>query len=258
MRGFVILTVLAALAGSAAATTPVVGQSVIYRYDSTHSYSAIVTAVWGEGEADLVVFNAYTNGYVFNFGLFSRYDWPATYLADINEGSGSNRWSVNANIGLGATGPAGATGSTGATGSAGSTGSTGAVGSTGATGLGALVTSTSSPALTIGGSSAQFDATHDVEYTAVVKISVAMTLMTGAAGHVDLVCDASNPPTTIRDTASTELSGTLVIGATLTHSNTQSLVWRVAAGDRCKLTSTNDVGTPTYTLVRQFAQVLGS
>lgn len=276
MKLLVSFLTVVALSGSALAS-PVNGQSVIYRYDSTHSYPSIVAKANGDGTADLVIFN--WGAYSFGFGAASWYAWPSTYLASVTEGSGDNRWSVNPNIGLGeqgiqgatgATGSAGATGSTGPTGATGSTGSTGATGSTGptgatgpqgdtgATGPGALVSSTSSPSLTIGGSAVQFDTTHDVEYTVVVKISVAITLTTGAAGHVDLLCDSSNPPTTARSTASTELTGMLVIGAALTHSNTQTLVWRVPAGDRCKLTSTNDVGTPTYTLVRQFAQTLGN
>lgn len=163
----------------------------------------------------------------------------------------------------GATGPAGSTGATGSTGaqgaagSAGATGAAGATGSTGATGPGALVTSSSTPTLTIGGAAVQFDASHDTEYTASIKIVTTLSLSGGAAGHVDLVCDASSPPTTIVETVQSESTGTLTIGLSLQSSNTLVLRWRVPAGHRCKLTSTNDTGTPTYSIVRQALQVLG-
>ncbi len=253
MRTPHILLVSLALAlaapGIASATTPVAGQSVIYRYDSTHSYVAIVVFVVGAGEADLVILNAASLGYTFNFGPSSRYDWPATYLADVTEGSGDNRWQVNPNIGLGATGPAGSTGATGATGS---------TGSIGATGPGALVTGSSTPTLTLNGSAVQFDTAHDTEYMANVKIITTLSLTGGTAGHVDLVCDASNPPTTTVETASVENTGTLTVGLALQTSNSMVLRWRVPAGQRCKLTTTNDTGTPTFSIVRQSLQTLGS
>lgn len=227
-----VVLLLWGAARPAEASTPVVGQSVLYHAPTGGvTYVAIVAGVWGPGEADLIILNSYwIGGLSFGFGLSSRYDWPTTYLTDVSEGTTANRWESNPAIGLG---------------------------QTGATGPGALVTSTSSPTLALGGAAVQFSNSHDVEYTVVVKIAVAITLTTGAAGHVDLVCDSSGTPTTIRDTASTELTGTLVVGANLVHSSTQTLRWRVPVADSCKLTSTNDTGTPTYTLVRQFAQVLG-
>lgn len=280
-----ILAVLTVVAAPSWATTPVVGQSVIYRADSTHSYAAIVTYVEGDGEADLVVLNAYSLGYSFGFGLGGRYDWPATYLAAVTEGSGDNRWQVNPSIGLGATGPTGATGSagptgptgaagatgatgsqgiqgvagpTGATGSTGPTGATGSAGATGATGPGALVTATSSPTLTFGGAAAQMDTTHDAEYTVVVTIANSLSLSGGSGGHVDLVCDSSSTPTTVRVTAAASSTGTLTVGLALNTSTTLGITWRVPAGDYCKLATVNDTGTPTFTLVRQFKQTLGN
>lgn len=283
MRTILVSVVtLCSLAAPASATVPVVGQSVIYRADSTHSYAAIVAYPVANGEADIIVLNAYSLGYSFGFGQTSRFDWPVTYLADVYEGPGDNRWQVNPSIGLGATGPTGAigsagptgpTGSTGATGATGSqgiqgtqgptgatgsTGSTGSAGSTGATGPGALISALSTPTLTINGAAVQFDTTHDVNYKATIKIGTAISLTTGAAGHVDLLCDANTNPTTIVDTVSNEQTGTLVVGANLVQSMTASLNWRARPNDRCKLTSTNDTGTPTYTLVRQSLQTLGN
>lgn len=177
-----VLILICALAGVSQAA-PVVGQSVIYRKDSTHSFAAVVTYVHGDATADLAVLNG--DAYSFGFGPSSWYTWP-------------------------------------------------------------------------NGSAVQFDATHDTFYRATVKISGSITLVTGAAGHVDLICDASSTPTAIVDTAQLELTGTLVVGVTLASSMTQSLTWRVPAAYYCKLATGNDTGTPTYTLVRQVKQTLGN
>lgn len=235
-----VLLFIAAMATRAWATTPVIGQSVIYRYDSTHSYAAIVTKIENDGTVDLVMLSwCYTD---FVFGPSSLYSAPTTFLWGVTEGSSDNRWAVNPNIGLGATGATGATGSAGAT---------------GATGPGALVTGSSTPTLTIGGSAVQFDTTHDTQYTVTVSISSSITLTTGAQGHVDLLCDATSTPSVIVDTVGGGVTGTLVVGASLVVPVTGTVRWRVPAGHRCRLTSTNDVGTPTITLVRQFLQTLG-
>lgn len=228
--------VLIGLVGVAAAS-PVTGQSVIYRYDSTHSFAAVVARANVDDSADLVVLNCCT--YSFGFGPNSLAAAPATYMAAVVEGSTDNRWSANPDIGLGATGPAGSTGSTGAT------------------GPGALVTATSTPSLALNGSVVQFDATHDTEYAVSVKIATTLSLTGGAAGHVDLMCDASTTPTTIVETVSNESTGTLTIGLNLVTSSTQVLRYRVPAAHRCKLTTTNDTGTPTITIVRQVLQTLG-
>lgn len=267
------LLILAAL-GTKAWAVPVAGQSVIYRYDSTHSYAAVVTKVEGDGTADLVIFSWVDTA--FSWGPSSLYSAPVTFLWGVTEGSGDNRWAVNPNIGLGATGPTGATGSSGPTGPTGATGSTGATGAqgiqgasgptgstgstgaTGATGPGALVASVSSPTLTIGGSAVQFDATHDVQYTATVSIGSSITLTTGAAGHVDLLCDNTGTPAIIVDTVGSGVTGTVVVGVTLSVPTTGTVRWRVPAGQRCRLTSTADAGVPTITLVRQFEQTLGN
>lgn len=231
------------LSSSIAAATPVAGQSVIYRYDSTHSYAAVVAKANGDGTADLVVLNCCT--YSFGFGLSSRYDWPVTYMQGVTEGSTDNRWAVNPDIGLGATGPTGATGATGA------------AGSTGPAGPGSLVVSSSTPTLSIGGSAVQFSTTADTIYTVSVKITTTLTLSGGAAGHVDLLCDSSATPSTIVATVQGESTGTLTVGLNLQASNTLVMHWRVPVSHRCRLTSTNDTGTPTYSITRQVLQTLG-
>lgn len=259
MRLMKILIVLLALVGTAAAT-PVIGQSVIYRYNSSNSYSSVVAGDNGDGSFNLVVFTFGTPNYVMPVGLNSQQALAAVYVTGAAEGNGDGQFHVNPNIGLGATGPQGATGAQGPIGTTGSTGTTGATGSTGpqgAIGPGALVTSSSTPSLTLNGSAVQFDATHDVEYTAVVKITTTLTLTAGMAGHVDLVCDSATNPTTVVQTVSNENTGTLTIGLALQTSNTLILRFRVPAAHRCKLVTGNDTGTPTFSLVRQGLQTLG-
>ena len=71
------------------------------------------------------------------------------------------------------------------------------------------------------------------------------------------MCDASTTPTTIVETVQSESTGTLTVGLNLQSSNTLVLRWRVPAGHRCKLQSTNDTGTLTYSITRQSLQTLG-
>lgn len=277
---------------SQAITTPVVGLPVVYRYDSTHSYAGIIGAVDSDGSSTVVAFRA---GADFGFGPSSQYASPATYVNGVWEASGSsldNRWTVNEAMRgpkgdtgdtgpTGATGPSGpagatgaqgpqgvpgstgatgATGPTGATGSQGpqgATGATGAAGATGATGAGALVISSSTPSLTLNGSAVQFDATHDTELAISVKISTSLSLSGGSAGHVDLLCDTSTTPTTVVQTVSSESTGTLTVGLNLVSSNTLVMRHRVPAGQRCRLATTNDTGTPTVSIVRQLLQTMG-
>jgi hypothetical protein len=274
MKSVLLTCLLLAVLTSTALAAPVVGQSVIYRKDSTHSFAAIVTYVHGDSTADLAILNG--DSYSFGFGPSSWYTWPATYLDGVTEGSGDNRWAVNPNIGLGATGPTGATGpqgptgatgSTGATGATGSqgiqgaqgpTGATGSIGATGATGPGALVTSTSTPSFTLNGAGIQPDATHDVLLSFSVKIATTLSLTTGTAGHVDLLCDSASTPTTVVETVSGESTGTLTVGLNLVASNTLVLHYRVPAAHYCRLVTANDTGTPTFTLSRQVKQILGN
>lgn len=251
-----LLTTIAIILGlsTTALASGVVGQSVIYRYDSTHHYPALITHDYGDGSYTLVVLDP--DDYMTNwtFGPNSQAAFAAIAIAGVYQDESDatdNRWKANSSIGVGATGPQGNMGSTGATGAPGSGGSVGA------TGPGALVTGSSTPSLTLNGSAAQFDSTHDTLYRATVKITGSITLTTGAAGHIDLICDVNASPTVVVDTAQLELTGTLVVGANLVSSHTQSLTWRVPAGHRCKLASANDTGTPTFTLVRQLLQTLG-
>lgn len=272
-------------------TTPVIGLPVLYQYDSTHTYAGYVSGLNSDSQ-NLIVFAHNDNAENWPFGPSSQAAFPTMQVVGTIEGATDNRWQVNpAGLGpqgpsgtAGATGPQGPAGSTGATGStgpqgtigltgatgaggatgpqgtAGATGSAGASGSTGATGPagpGSLVTGSSTPTLTIGGTAVQFDATHDTIYTVSVKITTSISLTGGAAGHVDLVCDATTTPTAIVETVQSESTGTLTVGLALQTSNTLVMQWRAPAGHRCKLVSTNDTGTPTYSITRQTLQTLG-
>ena len=220
MRTLALLVLLGLTATATA--SPVVGQSVIYRYDSTHSYAAVVAYVEGDGSADLVILNG--NAYSFGFGPSSWYTYPSTYLAGVTEGAGDNRWSANPNIGLGATGP------------------------------GALVSSTGTPSFSLNGSAVQLDAAHDTELTVSVSISLPLSLVAGATGTVHLICDSSSTPTTEVETLQRANAG----GLATTDTSTLALLYRVPAAHYCKITTTQDVGSPTFAIVRQVKQTLGN
>lgn len=270
-KACVSVLVIIGLAGTAQATTPVLGESVVYRLDSTHSYVGIISFLHGDGTQTITILRS-DGDYI--AGPNSQYAF-ATMAVRTIEGSGDNRWQVNPDIGLGATGPQGAvgpagpTGATGATGASGATGpqgvtgatgptgSTGATGPTGAAGPGSFVVGQSTPTLSIGGAASQFSTTADTLYTASIKITTTLSLSGGSAGHVDLVCDTATNPTTVVATVQSESTGTLTVGLNLQSSNTLLLQWRVPSSHRCKLQSTNDTGTPTYSIVRQLLQTLG-
>lgn len=99
-------------------------------------------------------------------------------------------------------------------------------------------------------------ATNDVEVTYSVSIATSITLTAGSAGHVDLACDTSSPPTTIVATVSQSSTGTLTLGLNLNASNTLVIRYRVPRNQNCRINTVNDVGTPTYNLVRQVEQTL--
>lgn len=244
----IVLAALTAIAPPPADAAPVVGQSVLYRYDSTHIYPAVVTADLGSGSATLVVLD--TDGFATDFptGASSQLSYATITLVGVIEdatGAMNHSWRVNPSIGLGEQGPQGPAGPTGPQ------------GAQGPAGPGSLVTSTSIPTLALNGPAVQLSATNDTEYTATVRIANTLTLTGGSAGHVDLVCDASSSPTTVVETVGAENTGTLTIGLALTQSSTAVLRWRSPAGHYCRLTTTNDTGTPIYTLVRQYLQTLG-
>lgn len=124
-------------------------------------------------------------------------------------------------------------------------------------GAGAVVTSQTTPTLALNGSAVQFDATHDAEYSVAVDISGSVTLAGGYDGDVSLLCDTSTTPTTVvQGPFGNRNTGTLVIGISLTVGGTVQIHHRVRAGDRCRLTTTTNSGSPVYAIRRQLLQIL--
>lgn len=276
-RAFVVLALLCPTAALAA---PAVGQIVTLRVDTSRFVPGLVSEVNSGDNVNIV---ALTNDASDWPNGSPSYVHPAQIWLACDKGSAVGQWQDNsAGVGppgpTGATGPAGPTGSTGpagptgpagAAGSAGSTGATGATGATGPTGAagatgptgpagpGSLVVSQSTPTLTLNGSAVQFSTTADTEYSISVKIGTTLSLTGGAAGTVDLLCDATATPSTIVQTISSESTGALTIGLNLVASNTMVMRWRVPVSGRCRLVTTNNTGTPTFTIVRQVLQTLG-
>lgn len=160
----------------------------------------------------------------------------------------------------GATGDTGAVGSTGAqgtTGAIGSTGSTGSTGTTGAQGPAGFSTITpSTPSRTIG-TAFQPSATNAVFCLYSIQIACTASVSGGQTGQVQLLSDASNPPTTVRATLVNQNTSTLTIGLTVVNNQTSILSYLVPIGHYIKLVSTNTTGTPSYTMVSQTEAVLG-
>lgn len=263
-----ILTIIATICFStiAAFATPYVGQNVVFRYDSTHSYPAIITQVNHDNVCNIAVFsrmdiNTWIDGH-------DSVTVPVQVFRNIDmEASTDYRWVAIPEL-VGPTGPEGPTGSTGAqgvqgaqgiqgsTGGTGATGPTGSTGSQGPSGPGSNVSGVSTPALTVGGSAVQFNTTHDTEYYLTVDVSGSITLTGGFDGRVNILCDSSSTPTTFIAALGTKGSGSLVIGVSLGQGNYLFGHIRVATGDYCRLTSTTVTGSPTFTIIGQRLQVL--
>lgn len=95
--------------------------------------------------------------------------------------------------------------------------------------------------------------TNQVEVKYAVKQAVSSLLLGNAEAKCELLSDASNPPTTVRDTISTGVSGVL----NLVQSNTLGLAYKVPAGHYVKLLTTTVSGTVTQTLISQCETTLG-
>lgn len=209
------------LAPAAALAGGTVGQAVIYRHNSTHYYPGILAHDNGDGSWSVICFDTDSYSVGFPFGTNSQQYYATIQIDAFQDETDStdNRWRINTAV--------------------------------------SRVTGTGTPSLALNGSAVQLDADHDTEYVLSVKITTAITISGGAAGHVDLVCDSSATPSAIVETVSGELTGTVVVGVSVTRSTTEVMRYRVPAGHYCKLTTTNDTGTPTYSIVRQVSQTMG-
>lgn len=100
-------------------------------------------------------------------------------------------------------------------------------------------------------------ATQDVLLTYSVRIQTGLTLAAGAAGRVDLMCDNNTTPTTVVATVQQGSTGTLTIGLNLQSSNTLVIHYRAMRNENCRMVTTNETGTATFTLVAQVEQPVG-
>jgi hypothetical protein len=222
-------------AAGVAAASPIRGEAVIYHYDGSHDYNAFITKVNSGTEVNLVAFSWVDTAW----GNTAPASIFVQGFLGVEQGSGTNRWEENTAVeSMGPTGP------------------TGATGSTGATGPGSNVTGTSAVSRTLNGAAWQSSTTKDTELVFTVKIDNTLNLSGGAGGTVHLFCDSGSSPTTEVASVAAANTGTLTIGLALTVSQTQVLRYRIPQSHFCKLTTTNEVGTPTFTLVRQLEQTL--
>lgn len=99
----------------------------------------------------------------------------------------------------------------------------------------------------------QPSASRTVEVKYSVKQSVSSLLLGSAEAKCELLSDAANPPTTVRDTISTGVSGVL----NLVQSNTLPLAYKVPAGHYVKMLTSTVSGTVTQTLISQCETTLG-
>lgn len=128
------------------------------------------------------------------------------------------------------------------------------VGPQGPAGFGTVTPST--PTRTIG-TAFQPSATNAVLCIYSIQIACTASLTGGQTGTVQLLSDASNPPTTVRATIGNQNTSTLTIGLTIVNNQTATLSYLVPIGQYVKLVSANVTGTPTFTMIAQTEEVLG-
>jgi hypothetical protein len=224
-----LIAPLLLLLSAQAAADPVVGQGVIFRYDSTHIYPAVVTKVVNGNTVNLVALTAMNS--VWYSGGPDGSVVPALAFGNVDRAADTDyRWIENPNVPV--------------------------EGPQGPPGPGSAVSGTSTPTLTLNGSAAQFDATHDTIYTGIFSVSGTINLTTGFDGLVNLLCDTNTTPTTVIAGVGAVASGTVILGINMVTGGYYTMTARVAAGHRCRLTTTSAVGTPSYSIVNQHLQIL--
>lgn len=242
-RFLLAAAVMLALVTSAAAS-PVQGQMVLFRFDATHFHNAMVSKVVSGSTVNLVVFASGDNPWPDGSTPGSVGIWVGLSSAEDQSRTTDLTWSDHPNVGLGATGATGATGPTGAT------------GAQGPAGTGSFVTATTTPSFALNGSGIRSSTTLDTVLTFSVRIDATVNLTGGADGTATLLCDANATPVTAVAELRAGNTGTLTIGLALTQTITGELHYRVPANHFCRLTTANNTGTPTFTLVRQVLQTL--
>lgn len=232
LRNVVVAAVMA-LSGPAIAAAPVVGESVIYREDSTHTFVAVVSRVVDSSTADIQILSWGTL-WTLDSVVYTSEGSPLRYAAGVVRGSGDGEWLENPDVNV--AGPPGATGGTGATGA---TGTTGAVGPAGP-GFGTLVTSSPGRSL----NSTFTPSTTKLEHVSYsVTVSNALTLTGGSDGYVSLRIGGTE-----RARCGGGQTGAVVVGVTLSQPSRCQLTWFLNPNETVNLTTVNVTGTPTYTL----------
>ncbi len=89
-----------------------------------------------------------------------------------------------------------------------------------------------------------------------VQISTAVTLSGGQAGRVELLVDAANPPTTARSSIPGGVTGTVVLGVSLSFSFGGVLCALFKPGEFGLLQTVDVVGSPSYSIVQQTEDAL--
>lgn len=118
------------------------------------------------------------------------------------------------------------------------------------------VESTATPSRTLG-TAFRASAVRPVLGTYAASASCAVTLAGGQAGYVEILSDSANPPTTSRGRiAGCTLTGTVVVGVSLTSTVDGALSYLVPTGDYVLIRAVSTTGSPTLTLAASTEQTL--
>lgn len=117
------------------------------------------------------------------------------------------------------------------------------------------VTSTSTPSRSLG-TAFQPSTTRLTAVYYTVQVVSSLTLGGGDNGRIELRCDSSNPPTTVRGRVKSGATGVGVAGLTDTVTVEGQLHYLVPPADRCVIASVTETGSPSYSIVTQTEQTL--
>jgi hypothetical protein len=106
------------------------------------------------------------------------------------------------------------------------------------------------------GTAFQLSTTRPSFVTYSARIVSNLTVLGGQAGRIELLSDASNPPTTVRQRVAGGCVGTAVVGVALTDTVEAPMSYLVKPGDYVLLQGVNETGTPTFSLPAQTELIL--
>lgn len=119
-----------------------------------------------------------------------------------------------------------------------------------------LALSVATPTRVIG-TAFQPSATKQTLVSYSVQITCTATIGGNQNGKIELLSDASNPPTTIRATAQNRTAVSLAIALQAINEQTTQLTYLVPAGHFVRLVSTQTTGTPAFAIISQTEETLG-